>query len=106
MSSLHDQLQALITPDEPEEMSEDYPQLRALLSRLSGIDAESILPEATLKEGLGLSSLDLIEIAIRIEDQWGLKASFERYAKVETVADLRALVDGREGDEESELGGE
>ncbi|WIM72146.1 acyl carrier protein [Corynebacterium suedekumii] len=43
------------------------PELAQIIEEASGIEAEALTPDAKISE-LGISSLSMIEIAVRIED--------------------------------------
>ena len=48
--------------------------LQSALSRLAGLPAKSITPETDLVQDLGLSSLDLVELATLLESEYGMDA--------------------------------
>ncbi|AWB84421.1 acyl carrier protein [Corynebacterium liangguodongii] len=73
-------LEALV---EENEQSFDA-RLAGLISRITGDEVD---PGKTLVE-LGISSLDRIELAIRAEEEFGVRASEELYADNPTIAEL------------------
>lgn len=50
------------------------------------VDPESIQLETRLREDLDADSLDLYELVMELEDQYGIKVSEEEAAKIKTVA--------------------
>jgi acyl carrier protein len=54
------------------------------LSQLTGIQAESLTPDATLEE-LDIDSLDLVEFRQIVEDRYNVQLEREDFADVVTV---------------------
>lgn len=67
-------------------------RLKKLLMDRCGARAEVIRPDANLREDLGLDSLDAVELAIAIEDEFDVKILDNDIKKLATVADAVALV--------------
>ncbi len=67
-------------------------RLKKLLMDRCGVREEVIRPEATLQADLGLDSLDAVELAIAIEDEFDLKILDEDMKKLSTVADALAII--------------
>jgi long-chain acyl-CoA synthetase len=72
--------------------------LSELLSRITGRAAPSLMPDATLESGLGLSSLERVELLGALEDRYQIDLSetnFEtRFTNAATVGDLEKLLQG------------
>jgi long-chain acyl-CoA synthetase len=79
--------------------------LAELLTRITGRSAPNLTPDANLETGLGLSSLDRVELLSALEDRYQIDLSEIRFANVATVGDLEKLLQaGRsEVDHESSL---
>lgn len=72
---------------------EDLQQrLKKLLMDRCGVREEVIRPEASLQGDLGLDSLDAVELAIAIEDEFDLRILDEDMKKLATVADAVAII--------------
>ena len=52
------------------------------------LNAEQVVPEAQLKDDLGLESLDFVDIAVVIEKEFGFKVKGEEMVGVRTINDL------------------
>ena len=65
-----------------EEVSE---QVKAVLVEQLGIDEDQITDEASFQEDLDADSLDLVELIMELEDQFGMKISDEDAQKLTTV---------------------
>lgn len=55
----------------------------------------ALSPEAHLSEDLGLDSLDVLELAVHVEESLGVRLADEDLKGVTTVADLLAAVERR-----------
>jgi len=52
------------------------------------VDAEKLLPEANLKETLGLDSLDYIDLVVVIENNFSFKVKPEDFTNIATFQDF------------------
>ena len=52
------------------------------------IDQENIIPEARLKEDVGIDSLDFVDIVVIVEKNFGFKIKPEEMASVVTLGDF------------------
>ncbi len=52
------------------------------------IDEDAIKPEASLKEDLGIDSLDFVDIVVIVEKNFGFKIKPEEMANVKTLNDF------------------
>ncbi len=52
------------------------------------VDADKIKPETRIKEDLGADSLDILQIVMTFEDEYGIKIPDDDLAGFETVGDI------------------
>lgn len=71
------------------------PELASIIEEASGLEAGSLTPDAKLSE-LGITSLAMIEIAVRIEDTFGVRIDDAVVYNLQTIGDLSALVDAHD----------
>ena len=50
-----------------------------------GVDAEEVKPEASFVDDLGADSLDVVELVMALEEEFGLEISDEDAEKLSTV---------------------
>lgn len=61
------------------------------------IDEEKIAPEALLKEGLGIDSLDFVDIVVIVEKKFGFKIKPEEMAEVKTLSQFCDYIESKIG---------
>ena len=57
------------------------------------VDIETITPEAALKETLGLDSLDLVDVVVLIEQNFGVTLTANDFIGVVTFEDFYNMLD-------------
>jgi acyl carrier protein len=67
------------------ETTED--RLRKIIAEQLGVDENLIVPSASFAKDLNADSLDLVELIMSIEEEFGVEISDENAEKIETVAD-------------------
>lgn len=57
------------------------------------VDIETITPEAALKETLGLDSLDLVDVVVLIEQNFGVTLTANDFVDVVTFGDFYNMLE-------------
>ena len=69
--------------------TEEYQsKLYAIIVGVLGVDESRLYPGANLKEDLGADELDLVELMMEIEIEFGIQVSDEEADRMLTVADV------------------
>ena len=68
-------------------------KVNALMQSGFEILPEALVPEARLKEDLGLDSLDAVDMLVYLEESLGSRIEGERLMQVRTLADVYGLVE-------------
>lgn len=59
------------------------------------VDEEKIMPDARLKEDVGIDSLDFVDIVVIVEKNFGFKIKPEEMAGVETLGDFYDYIESK-----------
>ena len=63
-------------------------KMREILAEQLNCDGETIGLDTSFKDDLGADSLDLFELVMALEEEYGLEIPAEELADVETVGDV------------------
>jgi len=63
-------------------------KIQELVAEGLNIDAEKVVPTASFKADLGADSLDLFELVMSFEDEFGVEIPTEELEKIVTVQDV------------------
>jgi long-chain acyl-CoA synthetase len=66
--------------------------LAELLARITGRASQNLTPDTSLESGLGLSSLERVELLSALEDRYQIDLSETKFANAATVGDLEKLL--------------
>ncbi|MCR5837330.1 MAG: acyl carrier protein [Lachnospiraceae bacterium] len=65
-----------------------FEKVKELIVEQLGVNEEDVVLTATFKEDLGADSLDLFELVMSFEDEFGVKIPTEDLEKISTVDDV------------------
>ena len=63
-------------------------RVREIICEQLGVSADEVTPQASFIEDLGADSLDLVELVMALEEEYGMEISDEDAEKIRTVQDV------------------
>ena len=74
-------------------MASTYDRLKKIVVEQLGVDEEEVKPEASFVDDLNADSLDLVELIMSLEEEFGMEISDEDAEKIKTVGDAQEYVE-------------
>ncbi|MBF6604420.1 MAG: acyl carrier protein [Chloroflexi bacterium] len=75
--------------------SDTYERLKKIVVEQLGVDEDEVKPEASFVDDLNADSLDLVELIMSLEEEFGTEISDEDAEKIRTVGDAAEYIDER-----------
>jgi acyl carrier protein len=75
--------------EEPEHVTDGttFERLKKIIVEQLGVDEEEVTPQASFVEDLNADSLDLVELIMSLEEEFGMEISDEDAEKIQKVSD-------------------
>ncbi|MBR1891341.1 MAG: acyl carrier protein [Clostridia bacterium] len=70
-------------------------KIKKVLADQLGVDESKITPNSKIVEDLGADSLDVVELLMNLEEEYGISVSEDEATKISTVGDFVALVESK-----------
>ena len=74
-------------------MNNMYEEVKTILARQLRIAPERVTLDAQIKKDLGADSVDILQLLMRLEDDYGIVIPDQELAKFETVGDVVTFLD-------------
>ena len=71
-----------------------YEQVKEILARQLRVSPDRVTLDAQIKKDLGADSVDILQLLMRLEDDYGIVIPDQELAKFETVGDVVTFLDG------------
>lgn len=73
-----------------------FEKVAAIIAEQVGISVEEIKPESTFTDDLGVDSLDLFQIIMAFEEEFGVEIATEDTEKIATVQDAINYIESKQ----------
>jgi acyl carrier protein len=78
-------------------MSETADRVKKIVVEHLGVDAEKVTEESSFIDDLGADSLDIVELVMAFEEEFGVEIPDDAAEKIATVKDAIAFIDANKG---------
>ena len=78
-------------------MSDTQERVVGIIVELLGVEESKIVPKASFRDDLEADSLDLVELIMRFEEEFGGEISDEEAQKITTVGEAIEFIDTKMG---------
>ncbi|MCU7556648.1 acyl carrier protein [Macrococcus capreoli] len=75
---------------------ENFDKVKEIIVDRLGVDADKVTADASFKDDLGADSLDIAELVMELEDQFGMEIPDEEAEKINTVGDAVKYIESLE----------
>lgn len=70
-----------------------FEEVKTILARQLRVSPDRVTLDAQIKKDLGADSVDILQLLMRLEDDYGIVIPDQELAKFETVGDVVAFLD-------------
>lgn len=84
-------------PTEETTMASVQDKVKHIIVEQLGVDEGEVKPEASFVDDLGADSLDVVELVMALEEEFGIEISDEDAEKLATVKDATDYIDKNSG---------
>ena len=74
---------------------EIFDKLKHLVVDQLGVEEDEVTMEATMQDDLGADSLDLVDLVMSVEEEFGVKVADEDLENIKTVGDIVNYIEER-----------
>ena len=78
-------------------MSETAERVKKIVVEHLGVEAEKVTEEASFIDDLGADSLDIVELVMAFEEEFGVEIPEDDAEKITTVRDAISYIDNNKG---------
>ena len=76
-------------------MTTVQPKVKEVIVEQLGVDPERVKPEASFIDDLGADSLDIVELVMAMEEEFGIEIPDEDAEKLKTVGDVASYLQAK-----------
>ena len=71
----------------------EFDKIKELLANQLNIDKSNITESSKIVDDLGADSLDVVELLMTLEDEFGISVSDEEALEIKTVGDIAKIIE-------------
>lgn len=87
-TSINDQIQCLLIDTSGTVMSEIENRVRKIVVNHLGLDEDQVVDDASFIDDLGADSLDIVELIMAFEEEFGIEIPDDQTENIRTVSDV------------------
>ena len=72
-----------------------FEKVKAVIAEQTGIDESEIKLESTFTEDLNIDSLDMVELVLELEEEYGIEIDEDDADKIKTIGDVVNYINER-----------
>ena len=72
-----------------------FEKIKTVIAEQTGIDESEIKMESTFTEDLNINSLDMVELVMELEEEYGIEIEEDDADKIKTIGDVVAYINER-----------
>ena len=73
-----------------------FEKLQAIIADQLELDAETITPDSNILDDLGADSLDVVDLIMSVEDEFGIEVPDEALEEIRTVDEMVKYIEDHE----------
>ena len=73
----------------------EFEKLKNIIAEVLNVDADEITMDTTFVDDLGADSLDLVDLVMSVEEEFGVKVADEDLENIKTVGDIVNYIEDR-----------
>ena len=73
-----------------------FEKLKDIIAEQLSVEADEVNMDSNIQDDLGADSLDVVDLLMNIDDEFGVEVPDEDVEKVKTVEDLVAYIEARQ----------
>lgn len=70
-----------------------FDKVKEILVEQLDVEEEKVTPQASITEDLGADSLDVVDLVMSLEDEFGVEIPDEEIENIKTVGDITNYID-------------
>ena len=74
-------------------------KVTSIIAEQLGVDTEEVTPQSSFTDDLGADSLDIVELVMAFEEEFGIEIPDEEAEKISTVKEAVEYIDQHSGSE-------